>query len=190
MTQASLVWGYDLLFFQPSIEHWNFNICLTRPLEAKTQMHQRLEVQLSQYLLLLSALNKPQAEKTNTAPRSKQLPRNVRRSFLDAIAYICDYKKGGKTCTAAALTGTPMNPILWLTVNWQPQTYRKTKPEHHVARVLSGIRENTHDPDHVSDDLLHGVIQPSRTSIELYRKMALRACEECIKNVVDLEECK
>lgn len=153
-------------------------------------MHQHLELQLCQNLLLLLALNKPQAEKAITSPRSKQLPKDARRSFLDAVAYICDYEKGGKTCTAAALTGTFTNPILWLTVNQQSRSQRQTKPRQHVEDVLSAIMESTRGTNDVSDDLLHRVTQPSRPRIELYRKKALTACEECIKNVVDLEQCQ
>lgn len=158
--------------------------------EINADMHQHLELQLYQNLLLLLALNKPQAEKANTSPRSKQLPKDARRSFLDAVAYICDYEKGGRTCTAAALNGTSMNRILWLTVNQQSQGHRQTKPKKHVEDVLSAIMKSTRGPNDVSDDLLHRVIRPSRSRIELYRRMALTACEECIKNVVDLEQCQ
>jgi hypothetical protein len=41
----------------------------------------------------------------------------LRRSFADAIAYICAYKKGPNYVTAAALERTPQGVVVWLAAN-------------------------------------------------------------------------
>lgn len=42
---------------------------------------------------------------------------NSRRHFLDSFSYLCDFEKGGKTVTAAALQKLPRGNILWLAAN-------------------------------------------------------------------------
>jgi hypothetical protein len=41
----------------------------------------------------------------------------LRRSFIDSIAYICDYEKGRDTVTAAALQREPVGVTVWLAAN-------------------------------------------------------------------------
>lgn len=41
----------------------------------------------------------------------------LRRSFIDSIAYVCDSEKGGKTATAAFLQQTPQGVLIWLAAN-------------------------------------------------------------------------
>ncbi|KAL8671138.1 MAG: hypothetical protein Q9168_004353 [Polycauliona sp. 1 TL-2023] len=157
-------------------------------LEAIAQMDRELETKLYQNLVLLLALNKSQAEKAEIPPRDPKLLKDIQRSFLDAVAYICDYEKGGKTCTAAALTGSASDSILWLTENRQSRAHRQISPEQHVTRVLCALKESNGNQDEVSADLLRLIIRPSQLRIEFYRKVALISCQKCIKNVVVLEE--
>ena len=41
----------------------------------------------------------------------------LRRSFLNQLAYICDFKKGGDTVTAIALEETPAGVVFWVAAN-------------------------------------------------------------------------
>jgi len=42
---------------------------------------------------------------------------NLRRSFLNHLAYICDFKKGGATVTAIALEQRPAGVVFWIVAN-------------------------------------------------------------------------
>jgi hypothetical protein len=71
-------------------------------------------------LLLLSALDsirggriKAEIVSDNTGINHTQ----IRRSFADAIAYICAYQKGPNYVTAAALEKTPQGVVVWLAAN-------------------------------------------------------------------------
>lgn len=71
-------------------------------------------------LLLLNALDsirggriKAEIVSDNTGINHTQ----IRRSFADAIAYICAYKKGPNYVTAAALEKTPQVVVVWLAAN-------------------------------------------------------------------------
>ncbi|PMD67018.1 uncharacterized protein K444DRAFT_510514, partial [Hyaloscypha bicolor E] len=41
----------------------------------------------------------------------------LRRSFMDKLAYICDFKKGGSTATALALQKTYQGATFWIATN-------------------------------------------------------------------------
>lgn len=41
----------------------------------------------------------------------------LRRSFIDSIAYACDLQKGGDTTTAGLLQQTPQGVVIWLASN-------------------------------------------------------------------------
>jgi len=45
----------------------------------------------------------------------------LRRSFVDSVAYICDYEKGGDTVTAAAIQKEPAGATIWLAANTNVQ---------------------------------------------------------------------
>ena len=58
--------------------------------------------------------------------RGNRIPRSInnldckaelQRSFIDSVAYICDYEKGGDTFTAAAMQKEPAGVTIWLAAN-------------------------------------------------------------------------
>lgn len=48
--------------------------------------------------------------------------REFRRTFLDQLAYICDFVKGGDTVTAMALEAQPSGVTFWVASNTEPST--------------------------------------------------------------------
>ena len=71
-------------------------------------------------LLLLHALDPIRGRRTKAAVVSDSTEINhtqLRRSFADAIAHICAYKKGPDYVTAAALEKTPQGVVVWLAAN-------------------------------------------------------------------------
>src|SRR5271170_2740078 len=71
-------------------------------------------------LLLLHALDKIRGGRIKAEIVSDNTGINhtqIRRSFADAIAYICAYKKGPGYVTAAALEKTPQGVVVWLAAN-------------------------------------------------------------------------
>lgn len=71
-------------------------------------------------LLLLHALDPIRGERIKSETVSENTEINhtqLRRSFADAIAHICAYKKGPDYVTAAALEKTPQGVVVWLAAN-------------------------------------------------------------------------
>jgi hypothetical protein len=91
-------------------------------------------VDLSQKLLhrfyeplgLLFALGTTRGEHTDkTLPPFEQADsltaQQLKRQFLDELAFLCDHKKGGGSCTAIALGETPQHYVFWVAANKSPE---------------------------------------------------------------------
>ncbi|KLJ10751.1 hypothetical protein EMPG_13894 [Blastomyces silverae] len=59
---------------------------------------------------------KPQS----SSPLDDSSVRDCRRSFLNELAYVCDYDKGGDTVTAIGLESTPQGSTFWVASNTSP----------------------------------------------------------------------
>ncbi|KAL8686704.1 MAG: hypothetical protein Q9218_006924, partial [Villophora microphyllina] len=163
-------------------------LCCRLP-STSTAMDSKLQRALRQHLLLLSTLNKAQDAKPKAMHRDKNDPKAIRRSFLDAVAYICDYEKGGKTCTAAALQNSDSQLTLWLTANPRSRLHKENPPERHIAKVFVAIKEIPVAANvYVPGEFVKVVQRSSSSRLELYRTQACKACQQCLKDIVDFED--
>ncbi|KFY98090.1 hypothetical protein V500_01800, partial [Pseudogymnoascus sp. VKM F-4518 (FW-2643)] len=79
-----------------------------------------IERQFYESQLLLHALEKVRGEhkkRQNYHGELDQDETELRRSFVDKLAYICDFKKGGSTVTALALQKTYQGVTFWIGAN-------------------------------------------------------------------------
>ena len=79
-----------------------------------------VERQFYESQLLLYVLEKVRGEhkkRQNYHGELDQDETELRRSFVDKLAYICDFKKGGSTVAALALRKTYQGVIFWLAAN-------------------------------------------------------------------------
>jgi hypothetical protein len=105
----------------------------------------------------------------------------LRRGFVDTIAYICAFSKGPDYVTAAALEKTPQGIVVWLAAN--------SNVGEEVIAFLEKILESVHriaDQDNVED--LHQAALPAKQTIlsmivdfqaprlEVYRKQITKTC--------------
>jgi hypothetical protein len=105
----------------------------------------------------------------------------LRRDFVDTIAYICAFSKGADYVTAVALEKTPQGIVVWLAAN-------SNVGEEVIAfleKILESVRRVA-DQDNVED--LHQAALPARQTIlsmivdfqvprlEVYRKQIIKAC--------------
>lgn len=74
-------------------------------------------------LVLLHTLGSTRGGHTNrlpVSPSDSSLVQDCRRSFLNELAYVCDYEKGGDTVTAIGLESTPQGCTFWVASNTSP----------------------------------------------------------------------
>ncbi|OAX85471.1 hypothetical protein ACJ72_00150 [Emergomyces africanus] len=76
--------------------------------------YQRLLRRFYEPLVLLHTLGPTRGSHTSPVPLSP------RRSFLNELAYVCDYEKGGDTVTAIGLESTPQSSTFWVASNTPP----------------------------------------------------------------------
>jgi hypothetical protein len=135
-------------------------------------------------LLLLDALGpirgeriRPEIIRDDSEPNHTQL----RRSFADAIAYICAYQKEPDYVTAAALEKTPQGVVVWLSAN--------ANVEEKVVTFLEGVLACVHrvvEQDNVEDlhqeaslatqRLLSMIVDFQAPRLGVYRREIIRSC--------------
>lgn len=81
--------------------------------------YQKLFYRLYEAILLLATLNKSQGPHLIRYHDASDILA-IRRRFLDNLAFICDYKKGGDTATALAVEDTQEHFMFWIAMNTVP----------------------------------------------------------------------
>lgn len=78
--------------------------------------YDRLLARFYEPLFLLKTLGQTRGEHTPEPP-SRDIGQAHRRRFLSNLCYICDFKKGGDSCTAIALEDSPTCYLFWIASN-------------------------------------------------------------------------
>lgn len=98
----------------------------TKPSPRLKKIRPREEKQIHRFyepLVLLYTLGSERADRPPENPRmnmSSISTEDARRTFLKALAYVCDYDKGGDTVTAIGLEQTPEANVFWVASNKDP----------------------------------------------------------------------
>jgi hypothetical protein len=88
---------------------------------------------------------------TNFVYTTDDTPDQLRRSFVDTIAIICDSYKGGDTVMAAALQSIPSSTVIWLAANEKPQA----RTAHYLQSIIGTLMKATPDTKvRVADEIL------------------------------------
>ena len=107
--------------------------------------------------------------------------RQLRREFLDQLAYVCDHVKGGATVTALALESTPQGVVFWAAAN--------ETPERLVAPFLRGLLKDLnqlYDSDQdvaelLEDRILDKIIDFNLKRIKTYWDLLQKPLRCCLK---------
>jgi hypothetical protein len=78
--------------------------------------YRRLLARFYEPLYLLKALGQTRGEHTSQ-PTNFDAPMERRRRFLQNLAYVCDFKKGGNSCTAIGLENCRTRYQFWVASN-------------------------------------------------------------------------
>ena len=134
-------------------------------------------------LVLLHSLGRTQGERIgpSKAHRLSETPDQWRRAFLNDLASMCDFKKGGSTVTAIALEQTPKNHIFWIASNTNPAKLGAP----FLRNLLSKLANVSADPVQLERDIREEGIKLARQRIKVYlgfidrqkRELARRAKE-------------
>ncbi len=108
-------------------------------------------------------------------------PTELRRAFVDKLAYLCDFKKGGDTITAIALQSLPEGIIIHCATN------NPMKPQvlDFINRVLALVAtvNNENCPD-IEATILREALVLSRERLTQYWKLAEKSVIKCSKHLL------
>jgi len=150
-----------------------------RPVVSTKHLHRFYEP-----LGLLFALGKARGEHTRkTSPSSEQIDSltasQLKRKFLDELAFLCDHEKGGDTVTAIGLEQTPQSHIYWVAANKCPQGLIVP----FLEKLLATLREwhEHEDVQRLSADIFRLSVTFSHAKIKTYSKYLLSSFEKLKK---------
>lgn len=138
----------------------------------------RLERRFYEPLVLLSVLDPVRGYHFNNTLRGiDDTFDQLRRSFVDAMATICDSRKGGDTVTAVALQATPTNTVIWLAANEKP----KARTVQYLQGIISALVKATPDKRVlVTEEVSDRVVEFCRPRLDFYRKELSRELSRCL----------
>lgn len=132
---------------------------------------------------LLHALDPVQGgrKKTDRVSDAADLSQeDLLREFLNAVAYICDTDKGGKTVSAAAIQETPSQFILWIASNADVREATQCR----LREIFSMLQPQ--EPDKTA--IMKTMVQLAHGRLKQYRKWAKDGLENILGNPALLKQ--
>lgn len=142
----------------------------------------KLLSRLYEVLVILLLLGQSRGEHTSRPINSNEATAS-RRRFLQNLAYICDFEKGGITCTAIGLEECETCYRLWLASNGEnDQTTKFLQKALAFLQSISEVQETYVTESYVteSDYLPKLCIEFAAKRIGKERKCLVRAATQCI----------
>ena len=104
----------------------------------------------------------------------------LRRSFLNSLAYVCDYEKGGTTVTAIALETRPSCVVFWVAANENV----KDKVVPFLTKILKGLKGFANGEEStatVEERIFRSAVKFGTPRIKAYWRMMQGPLEKCLE---------
>ena len=153
----------------------------------------RFQSRFYEPLVLLHVLDRNGERQILHTPRDSALvlidARELRRSFFDQLAYVCDYIKGGDTVTAVALEAQPSGTIFWVASNNSPSRLTLLFLQG-VLKTLQSIALSPPGDSRsiIEDEIAQRCITFNLKRLYQYHKLMERPLRECLANLRGLNE--
>ena len=146
-----------------------------------------VERQFHESQLLLYILEKVRGEhkkRQNYHGELDQGETELRRSFVDKLAYICDFKKGGSTVTALALQKTYQGVTFWIAAN---ETV-KLKVIEFLQQILQLLKNVDRTSRETTETQLLALVVPfNKERLDYYWSALKKDLPICMERLDDLE---
>jgi hypothetical protein len=152
-------------------------------------MSPTVERQFYESQLLLFVLDRVRGDHTKRQNYHGELDQDateLRRSFLDKLAYICDFKTGGSTVTALALQKTYQGAIFWLAAN-ETVKPRVTSFLRDVLQLLMSVKDNRASKKAIETQLLEHFVSFNEERLDYYWSALRRDLGLCLERLAKLE---
>lgn len=120
-----------------------------------------------------------QCEPLNIPDDSELDNRKIRHSFLNSLAYICDYERGGATVTALALETRSAGVVFWVVANENVKD-KVVLFLTEILRVLEGgVTEKS--TAMVEDTIFRRAVELGMPRVKAYWRFMQEPLKKCIK---------
>lgn len=154
----------------------------------------RLKNRFYEPLVLLHVLDRNGQQRISRCPSEELVTtqlqlRELRRAFLDQLAYVCDYIKGGDTVTAMALEARPSGITFWVASNIAPsaRTISFLQGILNTLRSLAFSRSE-HSRTIVEDEIAQRCIDFNLKRVEAYQTLMQKPLQQCLATLRCSEE--
>ena len=104
----------------------------------------------------------------------------LRRQFIESLAFICDYKKGGTTVTAVALEETPAATVFWVVSNDGVTTEVTTFLED-MLRDLAHVNEvDATSLKETEENIFTRIVDFGKERVQAYGQFLQKPLEKCL----------
>ena len=161
--------------------------------EEKTQTRRRcpedrLRNRFYEPLVLLHVLDRNGQQRISRCPSEDLLApqlqlRELRRTFLDQLAYVCDYIKGGDTVTAMALETQPSGVTFWVASNTEPSAGTISFVRWILNTLQSLVLSRPEQRIIIEDDIARRCIEFNIKRVKTYQTLMQRPLQNCIASL-------
>ena len=109
-------------------------------------------------------------------------PQELRRTFLEQLAYVCDFAKGGDTVTAVAIEACPSGAIFWIASNKEPNK-SVISYVHELLKLLGSLSSPSSEASRkmLEDQIASKCVQFNAKRIMAYQSLIRKPLERCLK---------
>jgi hypothetical protein len=154
----------------------------------------RLKSRFYEPLVLLHVLDRNGQQRISRCPSEDPVApqlqlRELRRTFLDQLAYVCDYIKGGDTVTAVALEAHPSGVTFWVASNIEPSagTISFLRGILNTLQSLAFSRSE-HSRTIVEDEIAGRCIDFNLKRVKAYQTLMQKPLQQCLESLRSSEE--
>jgi hypothetical protein len=154
----------------------------------------RLKCRFYEPLVLLHVLDRNGQQRISRCPSEDPVApqlqlRELRRTFLSQLAYVCDYIKGGDTVTAMALEAQPSGITFWVASNIELSTGTIS----FLRGILNTLQSlafsgSEHSRTIIEDEIAQMCIDFNLKRIKAYQTLMQRPLQQCLATLRSSEE--
>ncbi len=147
----------------------------------------RLKSRFYEPLVLLHVLDRNGQQHISRCPSedlvAPQLQlRELRRTFLGQLAYVCDYTKGGDTVTAMALEAQPSGVIFWVASNIE-LSLKVVSFLQGILNTLQRLASQHEQRITTEDDIAQRSIKFNHKRVKTYQTLMQKPLQKCLVNL-------
>lgn len=153
------------------------------PSDEYLRVASKLEKRFYEVMVVLWAFDRIRGSRIQRFPANEDhTSQELRRSFIDSLAYACDSQKGGKTTSAALLQQLPQGVVVWLAGNRGVKRNTITDLTKLLSEALRNIR--SHSPFDREVTLVR-LVHMNEPRLKSYIQLARGNMDACIKTLQD-----